>query len=474
MELRAPPIPVPEDSPFEHDKLHRQECAQVLTQFVSSLSHSFVLAVDAPWGQGKTTFLRMWIQHLKNDGFPTMYFNAWENDFSGDALVSLLGELETSLDELRKAAPSPKRLKHRFTKAKKMAVQVLRRSVPAAARMATYGLVDLDKVSEDALAQISEKLAADAVEQYIGAKDSIREFKEALTGFVHELRASDEESNRPLVICIDELDRCRPSYAVEMLEKAKHLFDVDGVVFVLALDKSQLGHSIRCLYGQRMDVDGYLRRFIDMDYRLPRPSKAEFCHALYRRFDLSVYFSRRETKGASYEPKELVNCLSELFAMWDFSLRVQEQCFARLAIVLRTTPPNYLLFIPLLSFLLCLKIAEPERYVDLIDKQSDPEEIVTWLRSVPGGQAFMQSAPGIHVEVYLVGGLSDRHGARDDAFRRYEALVNNAEAPEPERIRAGHIVGLVSSFYNDEHYTALDYLVKKIELAEQFHDHSTA
>ena len=48
---------------------------------------------------------------------------------------------------------------------------------------------------------------------------------------------------------VDELDRCRPSYAVELPEVVKHLFTVDGVVFVIAVNRAELTHSIRALYG---------------------------------------------------------------------------------------------------------------------------------------------------------------------------------------------------------------------------------
>ena len=78
---------------------------------------------------------------------------------------------------------------------------------------------------------------------------------------------------------IDELDRCRPPYAVELLEVAKHLFSVDYIVFVLAVNRPELAHSIRDLYGSGFDAAGYLRRFFDIDFRLPDPER----EAIYQR-----------------------------------------------------------------------------------------------------------------------------------------------------------------------------------------------
>ena len=84
---------------------------------------------------------------------------------------------------------------------------------------------------------------------------------------------AQSKENRPLIVVIDELDRCRPSYAVELLEVAKHLFAVDHIVFVLAVNRSELAHSIRALYGSGFDAEGYLRRFFDVDFRLPAPDR---------------------------------------------------------------------------------------------------------------------------------------------------------------------------------------------------------
>jgi hypothetical protein len=94
-------LDIPEADPFNDDLLGRKECAENLTAFVESLSEPFVLAIDSPWGTGKTTFLRMWLHHLKNQGFPCLYFNAWANDFSDSPLVSLIGELGEGVAQLR-------------------------------------------------------------------------------------------------------------------------------------------------------------------------------------------------------------------------------------------------------------------------------------------------------------------------------------------------------------------------------------
>ena len=101
MGIRIQPqeIEIPEDDPFKNDLLDRKEPVEILTHLVGSIEGPCVLAVDAAWGTGKTTFLRIWAQYLRNHGFPVIEFNAWETDFTGDPFVALSFELTDGLRE---------------------------------------------------------------------------------------------------------------------------------------------------------------------------------------------------------------------------------------------------------------------------------------------------------------------------------------------------------------------------------------
>ena len=87
------------DDPFRNDLLNRKEAADVLTRIVGNIEGPSVLAIDAEWGAGKTTFLNMWSRHLQNQGFPVVAFNAWETDFAGNPMVALITELAEALGE---------------------------------------------------------------------------------------------------------------------------------------------------------------------------------------------------------------------------------------------------------------------------------------------------------------------------------------------------------------------------------------
>ena len=75
------------------------------------------------------------------------------------------------------------------------------------------------------------------------------------------LKEIGKEKELPLFILIDELDRCRPNYAIELLENIKHIFDIPGIVFIVATDSKQLSHSINAVYGSKFASEKYLKRF---------------------------------------------------------------------------------------------------------------------------------------------------------------------------------------------------------------------
>ena len=119
MQLKPKNLTISPDNPFGEDKLSRQQSAQILTQLVSTIREPFVLANDSPWGTGKTTFIKMWMTSLKEkNGFPCICFNAWDSDFTGDPLVSFIGEMKASLDLSLKSAGASKAIEGYVSKGK--------------------------------------------------------------------------------------------------------------------------------------------------------------------------------------------------------------------------------------------------------------------------------------------------------------------------------------------------------------------
>ena len=316
--VRPAEVEVPEDRPFEHDLLDRQKPAEILTELVDSIDGSCVLAVDAAWGAGKTTFFKMWAQHLRNNGFPVVSFNAWETDHASDPFLALVSEITEGLSECKETTFSEK-----IQATKEAGKKVLVRAIPGVIRIATAGILDIQPLIEKEAGQILSSFAETKIKKYQEAQSSIIEFRAKLGQMAEALVESGGQRN--LIVMIDELDRCRPSYAVELLEVAKHLFEVEHIVFVLAVNRTQLAHSIRALYGNDFDAEGYLRRFFDVDFMLPEPDRSQFLKGL---------LDGMEIEDAAR------SVLQAFFSLPNVSLRQIGQSVHRLRLVMASLPRN--------------------------------------------------------------------------------------------------------------------------------------
>jgi hypothetical protein len=464
MKLKAPDIEIPPADPFKNDLLGRRESANALTELICTTQEPLVLSINASWGEGKTTFLKMWRQMLENKEVKTLYFNAWENDFSDEAFVSLIGELEFGIEGL--SLKSPDESKEQLLKAKKFASSLIRRGIPTAVKLATAGLVNLDELSEVAIAEYGEKLAEEQVRHYEDSKKSVKGFKQALSDLATAI--SDAEKPLPLVILIDELDRCRPLYAVQILEAVKHFFSVPNVVFVLALDRKQLGYSICSMYGAGMDVSGYLRRFIDIDYNLPHPKKGAFSKAQFARFGVIDLLKKRTTRDSPYEFDNLDTIFSELFEILGCSLREQERSFALLSMAIRTTPTNYPIHPILLGALIILKIKNHELYKDFVQKKVVYSDVLIFIGNTPAGKAFLSGHHGSVLEAFLACSASRHHEASDISQKYSTVFMNSAD--EIEKARAQKVLNVINTLISEDRYGTLEYLVGKIDLASNFRD----
>jgi len=276
---------------------------------------------------------------------------------------------------------------------------------------------------------------------------------------------------KPLIIFIDELDRCRPTYALELLEKAKHFFDIKGIIFVLAIDKEQIGHSIRSVYGVGMDVDGYLRRFIDLDYHLPEPDTEKFCEALFNRFGFEEYFGQRAQHGSPSDKGDMLSVLAGLFAVFGFSLRKQEQCFSRLSIVFRTTPPNIRLYPLFLGALIALKAAKTELYTGYINGEVRPDEVLRFIQQAAGGKKVLKYDFDDELEAYFFYGPYNGQIKNNDAdqyLEQYKKTMEDESLSQEKRDRAREKVENFQRFRRFVGYGMLPQLSKRIEMAESF------
>ena len=329
MGIRIKPldIEVTQENPFEHDALGRKESVEILARLIRSVQGPGVFGIDADWGYGKTTFMRMLHQYLKNNNVPVVSFNAWESDYVSDPFTAIATEL---MDDLEKHAveTDAEEQKKKIQAALESAKAVMKTRWPSMMK----ALLKQVPVAGEALGEVASDFAGHYVDEkvsaYRDARKSVEEFRKALKAIA---QGSSENPNEGLlVVMIDELDRCRPSYAVELLEVTKHLFSVDGVVFVVAVNLKQLAHSVQALYGPGFNARGYLGRFFDVDIRLPQPDRSRFIEETMNEVGIKAYLdSVPELEGRGQPEKMLAAFLGETAV----SLRTAARAIHHLGIV---------------------------------------------------------------------------------------------------------------------------------------------
>ncbi len=365
MKLKHNEITIPEENPFANCKLAREPYARILSDIVRSYTDGFVLALNNDWGTGKTTFIKMWQQMMINDGYQVIYFNAWENDFDNNFLVAFISELK----EIIKNKDNYKSLISKST----ILVKHLVPSIIKAILSKHLDSKNLMESLENVLKGCTE-IFENEVKEYSEKKQSIIDFRSHLEKYIN-----DSNNGKPLIFIIDELDRCRPNYSVEVLEQIKHLFSVSGIVFVMSIDKKHLSSAIKGYYGcDKIDTDDYLRRFIDLEYSLPSPSAEVYINYLYDYYGFDDYFmnpNKQNNQQFKLNKSGFKEIAMAIFINIKPSLRVLEKVFSLSRLVLCTFDENQVSLPYLVYLLVFIKVTNDELYHKIEENRLSLQEL---------------------------------------------------------------------------------------------------
>lgn len=374
MKCKLEKLEIPTDQPFKNCKLDREKYAEVLKAIITTYDKGFVLAINGKWGTGKTTFVEMWKAYLELDGFHTLYFNAWENDFISDPLVGLLGELK-KMNPQKKAEAA-------LTSVINTAGKIVLKATPAmfkgvVKRYAGEEIVDIvcDGIEEGA------SMLKKEIENYESQKYSLKQFRKELEKYVDEIC-----DKKPLIFIIDELDRCNPHYAVKTLERIKHLFNIPNIVFVLSIDKEQLSNSIRGYYGSDLiDANEYLKRFINIEYALPDPDVERFCKYLFDYYDFNTTFYHNKNQMVHHEIgaiDDLLLTATSIFKYKKLTLRQVEKIFINIRLSLEMFKNKDRIPTDLLCLLTYLRTCEIDIYERITHKEYKVQELITQIETI--------------------------------------------------------------------------------------------
>jgi len=307
-------IEATDDNVKEAIKYNTYSRAESIKSFIETLDmieSNVFISLDARWGEGKTFYIRqieMTLKYLSkkilgqdvgdldavfsnsvlksisiDNTYLPIYYNSWLYDNHNNPLMSLLYVI---VRECGKYIDTTK-------KSKSISDKLLSLMSPFSVSLPFV------QISGD-FSKVKESFETKDLLEEIKTAEEIRDIVKLILDDIIT------ESAQKLVIFIDELDRCKPSYAIEMLERIKHYFDDDRIIFVASLNKEQLVHTISNYYGANFDSTGYLNRFFDINIYLP---------------EIPAYSKRHNILYTNSEQYFLKNFVEELGEYYNLSLR---------------------------------------------------------------------------------------------------------------------------------------------------------
>jgi len=241
------------------DEFKRKIIAEKVISLLQADIDISPMVIDGSWGTGKTEFCHKLINLMRaNDTHHLIYIDAFKADHADEPLMTVLAEVIKILPDdkskksfMKNALPA---VRYGMKTIAKAGVSHLLR------QDATNIVDDFDKEIKKATDKIIDATVQSMIQDHVKAEESLKTLQTALAKVA---------ALKPIVLFIDELDRCRPNFAIDMLEIIKHTFDVEGVSFVLITNTHQLKASVNHCYGQAVDAQRYLDKFVKFTVALP-------------------------------------------------------------------------------------------------------------------------------------------------------------------------------------------------------------
>ncbi len=363
--------PIFEDkNAWKDDIFERKAEGERLERLLRNSSGAIVIALRAPWGAGKSIFLKRWIAHVENDQndpMPVVFVDAWANDYLDDPMNALVVAVNQRLNKtiVQKAIELVPNL---INAGAKLVAPVAR----IAAAVMSYGVSEATIRAAEAIEPFADAMLKTSESHHSAQADFMKtliEIRQALVG---------SKSKTPLVFVIDELDRCRPDFAMKMLERIKHFFNIPNLVFVIATDGENLPNAVKTLYGTQVDGERYLRKFFDFEFRLSEPSPEAVATSLILRsgllddqLDVNTLNEYRNgwrtgqpqsCHGDGLSFALVIEALIDFIPLMKLSLRDAIQVTTALVSVYKSSANKFdSLSIPL-AFCICLRFCHEESY----------------------------------------------------------------------------------------------------------------
>lgn len=301
---KARDIKVSIEQPYKFDALKRNRTINYYKQAIEGLKEPYVLCLNSPWGTGKSKLIDMWMAGIENDKQVAIKFNAWDNDHEETPVISIVSTIRYQV----------------LSKRRKLLEDTCKELIKNAASLVNQKL----GIPIKTLVSIASKASSGNSEKLLSGLENILEDSPKIGQYINEIKKNLQSISEkidqpsPILFFIDDLDRCKPTYAIDLLEAIKHIFNVPGYIFVLAMDQKQFGYTLERRYGANFDTANYLKRFIDFTFDLP---KGNYYNYLKELFEYYSYFNLPFVKETAKDNFPFLTELSNFSTILGLSLR---------------------------------------------------------------------------------------------------------------------------------------------------------
>ena len=385
---------IPEKGGFtaENDIFGYREFGERLANLVSNIDEPLVITLDAPWGSGKSVFIKQWAGLMREHGGSVVHFDAFGNDVHEDAFLALASEIHFLARETLGEDSQPAQTF--LDKAKKVGKAFAPIGLHLAARASTAGLLSSEDIrSGGELIKAAVKDIRDGADETLETTISkklqktreehalLESFREALKNVskaIAEQRQTKDHRPLPLIFIVDELDRCRPPFALDVIERVKHLFSVQNVCFVLVMDLPQFETAIRGAYGGEFDARTYLEKFYHLKVMLPEPN-----YVSQKKRDRYIEYLWRNLKPEFKDNQDAGLVLEEIRFLADaheLSLRKIEHALTNVVLAAAVANESRWFIPPVVAGLCIMRQTHPDLYERAQENNLTWEDVVNFLK----------------------------------------------------------------------------------------------
>lgn len=270
-------LSVYQNNPFPDEEIRpgMVDFAKKFKAEILSLPTPYVMVLEGGYGVGKTYFITRFCEYLKNMNndnevsVPSVYLNLWENDYVSNPLPIIVSQILYKMNPAQELQDD----------IKDKTIKITNTLIKFGAKV--FAGVDIGNVLPDP-----------------------KQDKEDLQAFKSSLRKMVESKGGKVVLVVDEIDRCRPDYAVKALETVKHFFDIEGLFVILTTKLDFMDGICEAYYGHPNCAinmgEGYIQKFVQAKKLLNPVSNQDYIFIMKRILNKDTLPIRLNNVGGYY------------------------------------------------------------------------------------------------------------------------------------------------------------------------------